>query len=82
MTLCDYVTARTMFCETTHKKAACSTCIPLLNVAKRVLADGHVQLSVAFKLAYPAQKYKTDIALSRLLQMPLVCIKPHQQTIS
>ena len=81
LSLCDYVTARTIFCETTHKRVFYSTCTPLLNVAKHVIADGHVQLSVAFKLAYPAQKYKTDIALSRLLRMPLACIKPHQQNV-
>lgn len=49
--------------------------MPLLNVVKNVISNGRFHLSVAFKIAFPNQRYKTDIALSRLLQMPLVCIK-------
>ena len=80
LSLCDYVTARTIFCEL-HHKHPCTQCIPLLNIAKYVLENGHIQLSTAFKQAYPTQKYKTDIAISRLLRMPLICIKPHEQNI-
>ena len=80
LSLCDYVTARTIFCEL-HHKHPCTQCIPLLSIAKCVLENGHIQLSTAFKQAYPTQKYKTDIAISRLLRMPLICIKPHEQNI-
>ena len=65
----------------TNHKDSCTICEPLLNVARTILTNGHLQLPHALKNAYPTQAYKTDIALSRLLQMPLVCIKPHQQNI-
>ena len=80
MSLYDYVTTRSVICQTTHKDS-CTICEPLLNVARMILTNGHLQLSHAFKNAYRTQAYKTDIALVRLLQMPLVCIKPHQQNI-
>ena len=80
MSLCEYVTARTVFCEDNHK-SPCTICTPLLNVARIVISNGQVQLSTAFKLAYPTQKYKTDIALLLLLQMPLLAIKLHEQKI-
>ena len=80
LSLCNYVTARTLFCELNHK-TPCTQCIPMLNVAKLVIANGHVKLSTAFQQAYPTQKYKTDIALSRLLSIPLICIKPREQNI-
>ena len=56
LSLCNYVTAHTIFCELTHKNP-CTQCIPLLNVAKLVIANGHVKLSTAFQQAYPTQKY-------------------------
>lgn len=34
---------------------------------------------MAFKSAYSAQTYKTDAAIQRFLQMPLVCIKPKEK---
>jgi hypothetical protein len=55
--------------------------VALLNVARSVILNGQSTALNGIKLAYPTQKYKTDIALSRLLQMPLVCIKPYTQNI-
>ena len=77
MSLNEYVTTRTIICQTNHKNP-CTTCAPLLNIAKQIISSGHMQLSDAFKSAYPAQTYKTDIALARMLQMPVVCVKPRQ----
>ena len=76
----EYITTRTIICETRHK-TPCSTCTPLLNIAKSVISNRQIQLLNAFKLAYPTQTYKTDIALARLLQMPLVSIKPCLQKV-
>ena len=61
--LYEYVTTRTIICQTNHKNP-CTTCAPLLNIAKQIITSGHMQLSHAFKSAYPAQTYKTDIALA------------------
>ena len=80
MTLNDYVTTHSVICEKTHN-IHCTTCKPLLDVAKAVISKGYMQLSHAFKSAYPAQMYKTDIALGRMLQKPLVCVKPCQHNI-
>ena len=77
MILKEYITTRTIICETRHK----TPCTPLLNIAKSVISNRQIQLLNAFKLAYPTQTYKTDIALARLLQMPLVSIKPCLQKV-
>ena len=69
---------RSVYCQN-HHSLPCPKCEPLINVAKLVLSNGHIQLSVAFKSAYPTQTYKTDIAIQRFLQMPLVCIKPKER---
>lgn len=80
MSLNEYLTTRTIICENNHQNP-CNTCEPLLDVAKQITVKGYMQLSHAFKRAYPAQTYKTDIALARMLQMPLVCVKPHQYNV-
>ena len=77
MSLAEYVTVRTIYCQNYHK--SCSKCEPLLRIAELVLFCGYAQLAVAFKASYPTQTYRSDVAISRLLQMPLVCIKPKQK---
>ena len=47
----------------------------MLSVAMHVAKEGYCMLAEGFKLAFPRQYYKTNIAISRLLQMPLVAIR-------
>ena len=47
----------------------------MLSVAHSVIKEGYCMLSQAFKLAFPHQVYKTDIARQRFLQMPVACIR-------
>lgn len=47
----------------------------MLQIANRVLQEGYVVLSEAYKLAFPHHSYKADIARQRLLQMPLTSIR-------
>ena len=75
MSLSEYITVRRIYCQ--HCQTS-SKCEPLLNIAELVLEHGYVQLSEAFRSSYPTQKYKSDLAIARILQMPLVCIKPKQ----
>ena len=74
LSLCDYIQARGMDCEETHMQP-CSKCHKVLSVALQVLNEGYMLLSSAFKQAFPDQTYKSDIAISRLLQMPLASIR-------
>lgn len=65
---------RSADCENHHMQP-CSVCAALLSVATHVLQEGYIMLSKAFKMAFPSQVYKADIARQRMLQMPLVCIR-------
>ncbi len=75
MSLSEYITARSPYCMCHHPNPVCGKCKTMLNVAQTVLENGYVRLSVDFKSAFPSQKYETDIALQRFLQMPLACVK-------
>lgn len=65
---------RSLECKAKHKQP-CVLCNGLLRVAKVVDKEGFIQLSEAFKLAFPSQTYRTNIARERFLQMPLACIR-------
>ena len=58
-----------------HHIEPCKDCERLLSVAFCILEDGFVTLSKAFHLAFPNQTYKIDIALSRLLHLPLAAVR-------
>lgn len=51
----------------------CESCKAQLTIVHCLC--GFCVLSEAFCFAYPHQVYKTDIALKRLLQMPLAAIR-------
>ena len=53
----------------------CEKCRVQLMIAHRIDEEGFCVLSDAFRFAYPNQLYKADIALKRMLQMPLVAIR-------
>lgn len=66
--------ARGADCQNRHMQP-CLECAALLSVANYVLQEGYCMLSKAFKMAFPTQQYKADIARQRMLQMPLACIR-------
>ena len=68
-----YIVARRADCELRHNQPS-DQCNAMLLVANAVLKEGYCTLSKAFKIAFPLQVYKADIARQRLLQMPLACI--------
>ena len=74
LSLKEYVSVRTMDCHSRHTQP-CFQCAALTSVANRVEQEGHIRLSTAFKMAFPSQAYKADIARQRMLQMPLACIR-------
>ena len=74
LTFQQYITVRTHICTAEHQHP-CLSCIGLLKVARAVNEHGFIKLSDAFKLAFPEQIYKTDIARLRILQVPLASIR-------
>ena len=74
LSLKEYVMARKANCQNQHKQP-CSRCSAMLLVAVRVAEAGYCMLAEGFRLAYPDQRYKPDIAIGRLLQMPLASIR-------
>ena len=70
----EYVSARSNNCQSYHMQP-CSECQALLSVASRILKEGFCMLSEGFKLAFPNQVYKSDIAMQCFLQMPLASIR-------
>ena len=70
----EYIYIRSLKCKTKHKQP-CLLCSGLLRVAEVVDKEGFIQLSEAFKLAFPSQAYRTNSARERFLQMPLACIR-------
>ena len=74
LSLKEYVMARNAYCQDHHFQP-CSSCRPMLSLAVRVSEQGYCMLSEGFRFAFPDQKYKTDIAIDRLLQMPLAAIR-------
>lgn len=65
---------RSLKCKAKHGQP-CLSCNGLLKVAEVVHKEGFVKLSDAFKLAFPTQSYRTNIARERFLQMPLACVR-------
>ena len=53
-------------------------CPPLLSVAQKVIENGFVQLSQAFRSAFPHVAYHSHSAKRRLLQLPLVALRVGQ----
>ena len=74
LTLQQYIVALEMDCQNQHTQP-CQECLRMCDVASCVLNDGFIQLSKAFRLVFPTQVYKSDIALSRLLRLPLAAVR-------
>ena len=73
LSLGEYTTVRETDCRACHVQP-CSECSALLKIAFHVLKEGYCLLSEAFRMAFPHQTYKADIAIQRILQMPVAAI--------
>ena len=74
LTLQQYIVALKMDCQNKHSQP-CQECFRMCDVASCVLNDGFIPLSKAFRLVFPSQVYKSDMALSRLLRLPLAAVR-------
>ena len=77
--LSEYVTYRTEYCKRYHKEM-CIECKTLVQAATYILKDGIVKVSDVFKIfsSTTACKYKSDKAVRRLMQLPVVIFKLKQ----
>ena len=80
LTLEEYATARAFVCKE-EQPIPCSQCPPLLQIAATVISDGYCKLSEVFRKVFPSTPYKTDVARRKALQMPLVCIRLHDEKL-
>ena len=74
LTLAEYIAARSEHCLHTHSQP-CSGCSRMLQVASIVYKEGYCTLSEAFSIVSPDVKYTAQHARSKLLQMPLACLR-------
>lgn len=74
LSLSDYVLARAEYCQVVHKQP-CFNCSQMLTVANTILQHGFCMLSEAHHIVSPDTKFRAENARSKLLQMPLVCVR-------
>ena len=74
LTLAEYITARSEHCLTKHVQP-CNRCSRMLQVATTIHKEGYCTLSDAFSVVSPCVRYTAQHARSKLLQMPLACLR-------
>ena len=77
ISLSEYATNLPRFCSLAHNPM-CSVCPAFLTVSQTIPEKGFVQLSQAFKSAFPQVTYHSYSAKCRLLQLPLVALRVGQ----
>ena len=77
ISLPDYVANLPRYCSLVHK-TTCSVCPALIHISNIILEKGFLQLSEAFKSAFPDTTYHSHSAKRRLLQLPLVVVRVGQ----
>ena len=74
VSLKDFVIYRGEYCKRCHN-SHCTECIVLINMASYILKEGVAKVSEVFKMQFPNKIYKSDKAVQRLLQLPVVIVK-------
>ena len=78
MSLSEFQVARKLYCQHQHVPSLplkCDTCLPLINAAKEVECQQIVKLRTLFCNHFKSSSYKTDKAIRRLMQLPVVVLK-------
>lgn len=74
MTLEEFIDIRQLYCENNHAKP-CSECRNLVAAAKEILKSLVVDLKTLFLEHFTIVSYKTDKAVRRIMQLPVVVIR-------
>ena len=78
MSLSDFLVARKLYCQHKHLNSIlseCETCLSLINAAKQVECQGVVNLKTLFCSHFKSSSCRTDKAIRRLMQLPVVVFK-------
>ena len=70
----DFVVAREMFCQRTHKQYLCDNCITLIEMAKDIQKRGVVPVSVIYR-QHSKVTYKPSKAVRLLMQLPVAVFR-------
>ena len=69
-TLVEFVSFRTRYCQQ-HHSVSCKECYVLIEIANYIQDKGIVKVSDLYHKFFPSNKYKSDKAVRRLLQLPV-----------
>ena len=72
MSLSESQAARKLYCQHHHVPSCLDTCLPLVNAAKEIECQCIVKLQTLFCNHFKFSLYKTDKAIRRLMQLPVV----------
>lgn len=75
----DFVPFRTKYCQQQHS-VSCEECHVLVDVAKFILEEGIVKVSSLYHKFFPKNKYKSDKAVRRFLQLPVAIFTLESQS--
>jgi len=82
MSLREFVLARQEYCQLYHIPS-CTECTKLISAAKDLIREKVIKLQTVYEKIFGKQgsKYKTDKAVERLMQLPVVTfpVKEHQR---
>jgi hypothetical protein len=74
VSLKEFVIYRGEYCKRCHN-SHCTECLVLINMASYILKEGIAKVSEVFKMQFLNKIYKSDKAVQRLLQLPVVIVK-------
>ena len=70
----EYVANRNEYCKK-HHEDTCTECASLISLASYILQEGIAKVSDVYKRQFPSCNYKSDKAVRRLMQLPVVIFK-------
>lgn len=73
-TLVEFVSFRTRYCQQ-HHSVSCKECYVLIEIANYIQDKGIVKVSDLYHKLFPSNKYKSDKAVRRLLQLPVAIFR-------
>ena len=76
ISLLDFVAVRKLYCKVQRHSdwKDCSQCLPLIQLANKILEHGICQMSNLFQTLFPNVKYQSDKAIRKLMQLPVVIL--------
>ena len=78
LSLAEFIVARKEYCRIKHGQSKCNLCAPLITFANELLEQGVVPLAECFRKIF-SQEYKSDKAIRRIMQLPIVVFRVNQK---